>query len=240
MLFAISFIGILVLTALLGHFKWDIFRHRVNPWLIENATLLGAYRSMLAFVGFPIVILGGLYTYQQLSQRLARPELALAFADPKEATVSIWNVSSTVVRDPKYDVVLFNVDDPTSSFDPLPIPVARGDYIRLGERWGPNQMIGQERVKARVKDGDRLIGWASVMCPECPRRFYWVYIKHGSDGWYAELAEGEFPDVPKSAKLAKEPETFFAAFMSTVAEGRRIRLAGSGYSEEVVPEVLRK
>ena len=96
----------LILGAAFAHWRWDFFRRKVHPWLVEHATLLGAYRSIFAIIGFPLVILGAVYTYQQLSERFARPDVALSFASPKEATISVWNISSTVVRDPKYQVFI--------------------------------------------------------------------------------------------------------------------------------------
>ena len=231
---------IISVAAILLHVWCDVFRSRFHPWLIANATLLGAYRSLLAFFGFPIIILGGLYTYQKLSEQLARPDVALTLSGPKMAAVSVWNVSDAVVRDPKYAVVLFNLDADSNPENPLPIPTAGGDYIRRGERWGPNQMIGQPQVRSQIKAGNRLIGWAYATCPECPKHFYWVFIKHGEFGWYAQLADDQFPDMTKIGRLTKQPEAFLKAFLESVPQDRRISFAENAHSNEDVPEALHK
>jgi hypothetical protein len=164
-----------------------LFSARFHPWLVRYATLLGAYRSLLAIVCFPLVILGGMYTYIQVLERLEHPDVELALEHPKSVTILIQNASREVVRDPKYQVLLLNIDDPPEQrHEPLPIPVAKGDYIRVGGHWGPNSMIGTPAVQSRVHEGNRLLGYALVDCPTCPNHFYWVYIQHGVEGWFAE------------------------------------------------------
>jgi hypothetical protein len=50
--------------------------------------------------------------------------------------------ASPIPLSTKYWVVLFNLHEPIERrLDPLPIPVNGGDYIRVGDRWGPNSMI---------------------------------------------------------------------------------------------------
>jgi hypothetical protein len=240
-LVVIVFISLLLLLGLLfAHFKWNFFRTRLHPWLDQNKDILEAYSSVFTILGFPLVIFGGYYTYNELSQKFSRPAVALTFASPLEATISIWNTSSVVVHDPKYTVVLLNVDDPATFPDPLPIPTAKADYIQPQRRWGPNQMIGQNKVKARVKPGNRLVGWVSVLCPTCQARHYWLYIQHGASGWFAAMEEDEFPDMAKISSIIKEkvPETFFKSFMATVPEAKRIPLSDSPYSKEALPEEL--
>ncbi len=240
MITTLYILGGICVTAILAHVFFNAFRGRLHPWLIANATLLGAYRSLLAFVGFPIVIVGGIYTYQRLAEQLARPDLALTFSGPKMANVSVWNVSETVVRDPKYSVVLFNVDAKDDPRNPLPIPTELGDYIRPGERWGPNQMISRPQVVARIENGDELCGWAHATCPECPRHSYWVFIRHGESGWFAEMGDNEFPDMTKIAALLKDPQAFRKAFLNTVPEARRTFLAVNAHSPDALPRALAK
>ena len=225
---------------LLLHFWCNVFRGRFHPWLIDNATLLGAYRSLLAFIGFPIVILGGFYTYQKILEQVARPNVMLSFSSPKMTAVSVWNVSDAVVRDPRYAVTLFNLDANSKPENPLPIPAAKGDYIRPGDRWGPNTMIGLPRVSSLINTGNRLIGWASVTCPDCPKHFYWIFIKHGESGWYTQMTDEEFPDMIKIGQLVTQPEAFLTAFLNSVSEARRIPFAQTPYTPEDIPKALIK
>jgi len=195
-----------VFTGLAAH-QWGLFSKYINPWLVDHATLLGAYRSLVAFIGFPLVILGGVYTYVQVLDRLERPDVGLVFYQPKSTTVTVSNLSQTVVRDPMYHVALFNLDSPPEERSkPLPIPVNGGNYIRVGERWGPNSMISIPSVKRLVHDGNRLLGWAWVTCPDCPKRFYWVYIKHGDGGWFSEMQPDQYPDMAGLVKLLQSSD----------------------------------
>jgi hypothetical protein len=178
--------------------------------------------------------------WDSISKLIWKPDVALTFSDPRMTIVSIWNVSSTVVQKPKYAVNLVNVDEATTSPDILPMGTQMGDYIQPWSRMGPNQMVGMTQVKSHIKEGDRLVGWAYVMCPECPRHNYIVYIKHGIEGWYAEIKDNEFLDMNQIGKLMKDREALFKAFMASVPQERRISIIGSPYSAEALPLVIRK
>jgi len=178
--------------------------------------------------------------WDSISKLIWKPDIALTFSSPKEAVVSTWNVSSTVVHKPKYAVELVNVDEDTTSPDILPIPTQMGDYIQPRSRWGPDQMLGMKQVKPHIKEGDRLVGWAYVMCPECPRHYYIVYIKHGVEGWYAEV--NKTLDMNYIGKLIKEKklEVLLNVLTASVPEERRIPIIGSPYSPEALPLALRQ
>jgi len=183
---------ILVLVFLLSIFFicW-LFRAKFHPWLIENAKLLGSYRSIAGLILFPLALLGGVYTYSQVIEKLEKPSVALEFVHKKLPAVGVRNTSkSTVVQQPKYMVVLFNLDSRENEMlQPLPIPVKIGNYIKPGIRWGPNAMLSIPNVKSKIKEGDILIGYANVRCPECDIRKYAIYIKVGESGWYVDLEE---------------------------------------------------
>ena len=104
----------------------------------------------------------------------------------------------------------------------IPVPVAGGDYIRVNDSWGPNALISQNRVKAKIKVGDRLIGWAMATWPTCPKRFYWVYIKQGEGGWYAELDTDQFINLTAIQKLLHQPDELIEAYKNIVPAERRI------------------
>ncbi len=216
-------IGLIIVAVVLIEYKWKLISRKFHPWLKDNATLLGAYRSLIAFIAFPLVIVGGVYTYIQILERLETPDVQLTLQYPKSVAVSIRNTSRVVVRDPKYQVVLFNIDSAANQRnEPLPIPVAKGDYIKSGEQWGPNSMISIPSVQSRVHDGDRLLGWAYVTCPTGPRHFYWIYFQHGKGGWFAEMNHDEYPNMANFPNLLQEPEAAMAAYHSHVPEEKRI------------------
>jgi len=100
----------------------------------------------------------------------------------------------------------------------------RIDYIRVGERWGPNSMMSIPSVQRRVQDGNRLLGWAVVTCPTCPNHFYWVYIQHGVGGWFAEMNLDEFQNMAGLKRLLQAPESAVAAYLNHVPEEKRVAI----------------
>jgi len=69
-----------------------------------------------------------------------------------------------------------------------------------------------------------LIGWAAVCCPTCPKRLYWVYIKQGEGGWYAELDIDQFINFTALQKLLHQPDKLIEAYKSFVPTERRIAI----------------
>ena len=191
LLFLLLFIGIPLLC-------W-FFRADLHPWLTKHATLIGAYRSVTAIVLFPLALYGGIFAYFQFMEKLKTPEVALEFEGLSTTSIAVRNIGNVVVREPKYWVVLFNVDnlhtDKWQNTPALQIPARTGDYISPNDRWGPNTMIGLPQVRERVKDSNRLLGWAKATCPECKTRSYILSIVVGKSGWYAEFPEEEVQDL---------------------------------------------
>ncbi len=203
--------------------KFKLFTLFIHPWLKKHSTLLSSYRSILAFVGFPIIILGGIYSYVQIIERIEQPVVGLNFVYKENTAVMVRNLSKAVIEKPKYHVALFNLDENINErSNPLPIPVAMGDYIRPEDGWGPNSMLSIPSVTKRVNSGDRLIGWALVTCPKCPIKYYWVYIQKGKGGWYAELKEDEFIYWNLIQELIRTPERAIKAYENKVSKDRRI------------------
>lgn len=199
-----------------------LFRKKLHDWLIKHATLLGSYRALLGIVAFPLVLFGGIYTYIQFTEKLSKPEITLEFEGLKNTAVSVRNISKNVVRDPMYQVVLYNVDSPEDErFQPLWIPVQKGDYIRVNERLGPMSMLSLPLVQKQIKLGHRLIGYATVSCPNCTRPFYWIYIRNGFGGWYSKMPENELPDIMGLMNLVKDPENAVRLFEEHVPLEKR-------------------
>ena len=114
-------------------------------------------------------------------------DVALKFVYSKSPALMIINLSDTVTSNIKWAVELWNLDLPDRN-DPLPIPVQTFDWIKGHGTGGPQGLFNTPLVSPLLKDGDRLIGSASVNCPECPRgRTYIVYIVWGEGGWFSEV-----------------------------------------------------
>jgi len=224
-IYLIIIVILLLISALIAfaQIKLKLFSRYIHPWLVKHATLLNAYRSLSAFIGFSIIIFGGFFTYIQIFELLEQPDVGLHFGRKTNTVVWVTNLSENVLDKPKYWVSLFNIDEPLESrYNPLPIPTQFGDYIRIGDRLGPNAMISIRGVKDRVKTGNRLIGWACATCPTCPKRFYWLYIKQGEGGWYAQMEDDELFKMTEILKLIKSPTSAEKAMFRLVNESRRI------------------
>lgn len=134
--FVIS-IGAIAAMFVIAQVKWSVFTRYIHPWLVKQATLLGAYRSLIAIVGFPVIIVGGILAYMQIVERLGQPEVGLHFGRATNTVVWVTNLSNVVVHKPKYHVALFNLDESLEKrLNPLPIPVKLGDYIRVWRSLG--------------------------------------------------------------------------------------------------------
>ncbi len=203
-----------------------LFRSKLHPWLISNATLLGSYRSLTTLILFPLALLGGVYTYTQIIEKLEKPSVTLEFQSLNATSVAVKNISkSTVVQQPKYWVVLFNLDsNELERKQPLLIPARTGDYIKPGNRWGPNGMLSLPKVEVRIKNGDRLLGSAYVTCPECNTRSYLVYIKVGEFGWYTELHDEEGQTLLVDLKNAESIEESITSIENQISKERRIKI----------------
>jgi len=192
-------------------------------WLEKNTNLLSSISSVVTIVSFPLLLLGGWLTWNQIQDYVSRPDAKLEFVYPKEVAVLVVNVSPRIMRNPKYQVGLWNLDIPLEErMHPLPIPVQMGDFVRPGRSWGPNQLIGIPQVKARIREGNTLFGFASVTCPDCIQETsYWLKINHGHGGWYCEATNENEINVPNIMAVLRSGEPL--TMLSRLApEGCRI------------------
>jgi hypothetical protein len=120
-------------------------------------------------------------------------ELQFVYPTAEVAIYELNKSTDTVLRDPKYSPGIWNLDSPQLN-EPLQIPVQGGDYIRPKDALGPLQFIGTPAALQRIKTGDRLFGFVIASCSNCiANRMYWLYIKYGYGGWYAEESRGVDP-----------------------------------------------
>jgi hypothetical protein len=152
-----------------------------------------------------------------------KPDIMLGLTSPKEFLISMLDNSNVVLRDPKYELGIADLDVNDSGLPKLlPIPVSNGDWIRPHEALGPN-FIFTPTIKEIVKPGHRLFGFGMVLCPECKvNRCYWIYAVFGQDGWYSAMPDGFCPDVTKLMGVMQD-----------------VRDKGDTYLNSLVPPAIR-
>jgi hypothetical protein len=164
------------------------------------------------------------------------PDVTLLFVYPDYPALVLSNNSNKVAAQIKWTVVLWNLDDPKSysnspgsppdTHEPLPIPVQTFDYIRAHSTGGPQNLFGLPSVAPHVSKGNRLVGSASVACPDCARgHTYLVSIVFGEGGWYSEMAEMESGSVVVPPKFTKQSVADFAQLVLATPLEKRITIA---------------
>ncbi|MBZ5696456.1 MAG: hypothetical protein LAN36_13990 [Acidobacteriia bacterium] len=159
-----------------------------------------------------------------------RPDIGMEFVNPGDVAFRMVNLSKDVVlRDPKYTFVLVDIDGPrtvlkdgTSLPYILPIPAFSdsGDFLKGGQKFIPRPIVSTfPAVQSIVKPNDRIVGTATVSCPDCIRdRRYLVFFVNGSGGWYCEIEK----DIPIGMReLLTDAE---GTLLKAVPSERRIRI----------------
>jgi hypothetical protein len=193
---AIAAMGVAII-ALFVPYEWRDF----PTWLRRAFLLLGGLLLVGAiplFFGLPSVEF---------------PLVSLRFINKQITDFQIYNSSNIGARNIKWMLVMWDINTP-ARIDPLPIPATLFDFLGPHGRNLPVGVFQTPLVKPLIKEGDRLFGSASVMCPDCSRGFtFWVYIEWGHGGWYAEVSDMKTGEViyPKKA-------TDMDAFMKSVAD----------------------
>jgi hypothetical protein len=152
-----------------------------------------------------------------------QPDVTLRFVYPKSPNLQLMNTSTKTAREIKFAAAVWNIDLPERR-DPLPIPISTFDFLRAGQIGGPQAVFTSPLVAPLVNTGNRLLGSASVSCPDCNRgRTFVVSIVWGADGWYAELPEEKSGDLIVPRHFTKEELTaYFNEFPNTIAPISRI------------------
>ncbi|MBI3895284.1 MAG: hypothetical protein HY313_05085 [Acidobacteria bacterium] len=142
-------------------------------------------------------------------------EVGLRLIYTEKPMIVITNPSSVSAHDPKYIVVLFNLD--SDDINPLPIPVRTfaDDYIIPDGGVGPYDVLGLPGVSPLIRSGDRLFGHIEVQCSNCTAfRDYWVFIRVGEGGWYSQVRSGSQVDdnvlFQSMSTIRKNIDTFIA------------------------------
>ena len=187
----------LALLGVLLHERLDWFRKSLHPWLLQHATLLGAYRSLAAFVAFPVIIIGGVLGFLDLRSRLSPPDLELRFSNARSVSFTVINSSATVAAEPKYMLALWSLGAPSGTVEKpssLEIPVKLLDTMRPHSGLGSWTIASLSKSTANQIDGTVVFGFATVSCPAClGERTYLVYYETNRGGWVREVPDYEAP-----------------------------------------------
>ena len=144
-----------------------------------------------------------------------------SLVNPGKLGIISTNASHEVAWDVRYESVLWNLDverNQGASETVLSLPhfgeTYKGDYMKPGDSMYPRSLIDEIQKSGRVKKGDRLVGFASVGCSNCPQTHaYWVYYRYEISGWYSLIPNGKHPALDVFAKsipaISQSPDYFF-------------------------------
>jgi hypothetical protein len=134
---------------------------------------------------------------EQWKRETAQPDVHAVLFYPKSLSIMLRNASKLkVARKIRWQVTFHNLDRPYEGrFDIASSAATTIDYLSPGESHMPAEVrLITSLNPAPVKVGERLFGYVTINCDECvSRRVYWVYLKMGEQGSYAEGTENEFP-----------------------------------------------
>jgi hypothetical protein len=127
---------------------------------------------------------------QQQARELEQADVAAVIYYPKAPSILIVNNGPRrVANDVFYEVRLRNLSvSKDGMFGVLGTAAPKIDYILPHRSVGPNSLhFYPSAVERTPEQGERLFGYATVMCPVCKKtRVYWIYIVYGQDGVFAE------------------------------------------------------
>jgi hypothetical protein len=156
-------------------------------------------------------------------------DVTLRFVYVEEPALQLVNKSNVLARDIKWEVTLWNLDRPIHApSNPLQIDNGFGEWLR------PNSsrtkgLFALPQVKPHVARGDRLLGWASVSCPDCVRtRTFIVYVPLGSRGWFTERSHVPNGDIIIPRQLRGEQiEQYLRGLLDQIPGGERTPIPDS-------------
>jgi hypothetical protein len=204
-----------VLAASVLFFICDLVLHILIRRGVKLGLALASIGTALIIVGAIVGLLGA-FTMDKPAPAGGAPQLpdvTLKFVYTTRPAVMLINDSNKIAKEIKWTVVLWNLDNPRTfsnnphgpdDHEPLPIPVAKFDFIRPHSKGGPQSILGAP-ISNYIKDGDHLVGSASVICPDCERgHTYFVSITIGSGGWFAEIDNMRDGDVAIPSRLTRQ------------------------------------
>jgi len=141
------------------------------------------------------------------------PAVSFRVINLKSIGISASNTYNVIAKDVRYDLTAWDLD--LDKDDSLCIFSHSEPWIRPGENVYPYSFVARKEVAPLVKNGDKLLGLASISCPECiATKSYLVFAINGQGGWFFEYPKGMSPNLPKISKLIpairKNPEKYFS------------------------------
>jgi hypothetical protein len=201
----------------------------LNDSLTKKAPLLGAYAAVAALVTLPLILLGSIVTFIQLRDAFAKPKIGLGFYRAQAPQFRVVNLGSTVVRDPKYQLEIHDLDVKADGkpFMLLLIPIRVLDYLNPTDGHGPYGIVSLSPRRDAVKDGHHLFGYAQVTCPGCNPSFrhYWFYAEVGKLGWYAEIPAKENATIGKRLAAILYSQNPLVAIDATIPRTLRVSIS---------------
>jgi len=107
----------------------------------------------------------------------------------------------------------------------------KGEWVRRDNDLPIGPIFLRRNFVENQRYGDKIIGTAIIDCPGCVRSHgYWLYLKVGEGGWFAETADGSEPKlIGEKGKNTEQKKDFFIdpeAYLSTKKLLSRQSLAG--------------
>lgn len=81
----------------------------VNEWVDRHGSLLGAWASLWTIVAVPTAFVGGWVAYSELRSGFLKPDIAFILETPKAPQFKLVNIGDAVLREPKYQLALFDL-----------------------------------------------------------------------------------------------------------------------------------
>jgi hypothetical protein len=156
------------------------------------------------------------------------PEVGLRFVSPQAPMIVLDNKSGAIAKEIKWIAAIWNADNlrgyiqGSDGYDPLPIPVQTFDVLRPHTSSGGQGVFLQSKNAGYIRPGNRLIGSAGVICPNCSRGYtYFVYIVWGQGGWYAEDRSTVEGEVRVPTRITRDNLEAYFAMISQIPETER-------------------
>jgi hypothetical protein len=128
----------------------------------------------------------------QWKRQLEQPDIHAVPVYPAKPAVIVMNKSKIKpVRDGLYQLIALNIDRWLGDrYQLVSNKATKVDSIRPDGSYLPSTLELIPDPNQPLEKGNRLYGYLSVSCPDCiAHRLYWVLIKYGEEGWYAELSK---------------------------------------------------
>jgi hypothetical protein len=197
-------------------------------WLYNSGFSWWKATSGFVIVGASVITLPALLRWIDAKEVAAteQPDVTLRFVYPATPALQLVNISDKTAREIKFTVVVWNIDLPERR-DPLPIPIATFDFLKARQTSGPQGVFTSALVMPMVHQGNRLLGSASVSCPECSRgRTFVVSIVWGEGGWFAEIPGETSGAVLTPRHFTREELTaYFDQLPNTIPAASRIPIS---------------